>query len=1058
LDKKGGKKLKRKNMLSILIAVIMIVSTVTVTSDDPAGYGLKVTKAAWDGSSWDVDGIDADMGETIRFNITITYIGTGDPHGIYAKNVKVVDTLPDGLEYVGNEHYGETNPDADIDPQQKIEGNKITWYYNVTYLEKGESYYIEFDAKVIDYGTHVNHVDVTALEVCSQENMWGCAEVTVRVPGPPPGDMICDKKVWDSDSQSWKDEIDAKVGDKVRFNITITYRGSLTLEDIRVKDILPSCLAYADNAVPPETGISGNVIFWNLSVTLQNGESTYIEFDADVVSTGVNVNLVNVTAKEDCNTLYCEATATVRVIVEPGNMICEKKVLCGSDWVEKINAKVGDKVRFNITITYRGSLTLEDIRVKDILPSCLAYADNAVPPETGISGNVIFWNLSVTLQNGESTYIEFDADVVSTGVNVNLVNVTAKEDCNTLYCEDTATVIVEEGKIICEKQVWDGCKWVEEITATVGDTVRFNLTVTYQGNYSLYNIRVKDILPSCLRYADNATPPENGTSDKVIFWNLTDILYNGDSTYIEFDADVISPGVNVNLMNVTAEECSGKTFYCEDTATVYAEEPPTNITCEKKVWDICKGWVEEITAKIGDTVRFNLTLTYTGSSYTLYNIRVIDTLPPCLEYANDANPPESGISGNKIFWNFTDPEDALQPGEKLHIYFYARVVTPGVNVNVMNVTANECSGKIFKCSDTATVNVPGPDLECDKRVWDKAKSSWVEEISAEVGEKVRFNITVTYLGTKSTYHVRILDTLPFCLEYAYNAEPTETAVNKSKVLWDLMITLKPGESTYVEFDALVISEGVNVNVANVSVNECGDGKVLKCSDTATVNATKPAEPLEARITGPSSGYVDETLSFKGSATGGVPPYEFAWDLDNDGDYDDATGPDASKSWSTPGKYKISLKVTDKIGQTDTASKTITISRKNTPPRTPERPQGETEGRRGKDYTYSTKTTDPEGDQVWYQWDWGDGNFSDWIGPFSSGETASATHNWSKKGTYNVRVKARDKDGAQSGWSEPLVVSIPKYRTPLFIQILERLMERFPLLERLLSPLFRLLNL
>jgi hypothetical protein len=44
----------------------------------------------------------------------------------------------------------------------------------------------------------------------------------------------------------------------------------------------------------------------------------------------------------------------------------------------------------------------------------------------------------------------------------------------------------------------------------------------------------------------------------------------------------------------------------------------------------------------------------------------------------------------------------------------------------------------------------------------------------------------------------------------------------------------------------------------------------------------------------------------------------------------------------------------------------------------------------KEYVFTLDTvTDPEGDQIYCYWDWGDGNIIDWVGPFNSGETITS---------------------------------------------------------------------
>jgi hypothetical protein len=66
-------------------------------------------------------------------------------------------------------------------------------------------------------------------------------------------------------------------------------------------------------------------------------------------------------------------------------------------------------------------------------------------------------------------------------------------------------------------------------------------------------------------------------------------------------------------------------------------------------------------------------------------------------------------------------------------------------------------------------------------------------------------------------------------------------------------------------------------------------------------------------------------------------------------------------------------------------------------------------------SYSTSATDPDGDQVKYTFDWGDGTTSE-TGFVNSGTSATRFHSWSSAGTYYVKAKATDTTGASSGWS------------------------------------------
>jgi hypothetical protein len=105
--------------------------------------------------------------------------------------------------------------------------------------------------------------------------------------------------------------------------------------------------------------------------------------------------------------------------------------------------------------------------------------------------------------------------------------------------------------------------------------------------------------------------------------------------------------------------------------------------------------------------------------------------------------------------------------------------------------------------------------------------------------------------------------------------------------------------------------------------------------------------------------------------------------------------------------------------------TLQIGEESNPPEKPSTPAGPTNGGIGKELTYTTLTTDPENDEVYYMFDWGDGTTSGWIGPFDSGAIASATNTFTVEGTYSIKVVAKDDHGKVSSWSDELAVTLPR---------------------------------
>lgn len=118
--------------------------------------------------------------------------------------------------------------------------------------------------------------------------------------------------------------------------------------------------------------------------------------------------------------------------------------------------------------------------------------------------------------------------------------------------------------------------------------------------------------------------------------------------------------------------------------------------------------------------------------------------------------------------------------------------------------------------------------------------------------------------------------------------------------------------------------------------------------------------------------------------------------------------------------------------------------------------GPASGKAKQNYNYTIVSTDPEGNNVSYYVDWGDGSNSGWLGPYSSGYELTVNHTWNKRGTYTIQAKAKDSYGAESGWGT-LQVKMPLSNNAMYspwLQFLERFFERhphaFPILQHFLG--------
>lgn len=109
--------------------------------------------------------------------------------------------------------------------------------------------------------------------------------------------------------------------------------------------------------------------------------------------------------------------------------------------------------------------------------------------------------------------------------------------------------------------------------------------------------------------------------------------------------------------------------------------------------------------------------------------------------------------------------------------------------------------------------------------------------------------------------------------------------------------------------------------------------------------------------------------------------------------------------------------------------------------------GPAKGKPGKEYSFSADSSDPDGSSLQYKWDWGDGNYSEWL------YNAEVTYTWKNKEKFEVRVMVQDEDGGESRWSDPLIFSTAVNKIYLLYQLwIEMIYNQFPYLQNIVSKL------
>jgi hypothetical protein len=127
---------------------------------------------------------------------------------------------------------------------------------------------------------------------------------------------------------------------------------------------------------------------------------------------------------------------------------------------------------------------------------------------------------------------------------------------------------------------------------------------------------------------------------------------------------------------------------------------------------------------------------------------------------------------------------------------------------------------------------------------------------------------------------------------------------------------------------------------------------------------------------------------------------------------------------------------------------IKFKGENQPPSAPT-VSGPTSGKPGQSLTFTFNSVDPEGHDVRFLIDWGDGE-SETTSFTGSGTDMTASHAWSEKGTYTLTVKAEDEFGALS-FETSGKITIPRNKiiNNPFLNWLQCHPNMFPLLQKLI---------
>ncbi|MDO4219837.1 MAG: LPXTG cell wall anchor domain-containing protein [Candidatus Saccharibacteria bacterium] len=423
--------------------------------------------------------------------------------------------------------------------------------FNLAYVDGTAKYYNTKDGKLRTFNLNASNLLTSKGELlgydqmdgkipgCSQYSGYVTFHVKAQFAEKPAIEVSKEVKILGSDT--WSEEVKAKSGETVRYRIHVKNSGNTTLQNVVVRDILPTGLTYVagsttivNTAHPKGVALSDGIVT-DKGINLGDyaaGAGAWLYFNATVdkaVSEKCNNTLLRnvIQASAGTTTGTKEDTADVlvdgKVCVDGFTIDKMVKLPSESEWHETITAKGGSTVDYRIRFTNTGNTTLNNVVIVDTLPENMSYIKNSskldgkavadgVESKSGLNIGSVAAGKTATL-----TFQVRVSDLLSDKCEDSTLTNTAKGKYNNddkTAKSDTAVVKVN-GKI-CEPeqpgfkidkmvQLDGGKEWSETVNAKAGDKVRYRIQFKNTGNTTLKNVVIRDNLPAGMTYVSGST-------------------------------------------------------------------------------------------------------------------------------------------------------------------------------------------------------------------------------------------------------------------------------------------------------------------------------------------------------------------------------------------------------------------------------------------------------------------------------------------------------------------------------------------------------------------------
>ncbi len=734
------------------------------------------------------------VSDNVRFTITVTNDGPSD-----ATSVEVTDLLPSGYTYVSDNSGGSYD--------------ELTGIWTVGTVANGASQSLSILANVNASGNYVNVAEITGhdqTDVDSSPNNNVAGEddqdEVVVVPNP----------IVDISVTKTVDEFIPEVGSEIVFTVTVNNAGPSDATNIVVTDVLATGYQFvsANASVGTYNPTNGS---WTVG-GLANGASETLDITVEVLPTGVYSNTAELTSvtEDDVdstpgnnNEAEDDQQTITPVVVPVSDLLLRKSV-------NVLSPYVGQDVIFTISITNYGPSDATGVEIMDQLPTGYTYVSHS--STAGIyNASTGIWALNGTLVDGNTEALNIVATVNPDGDYFNVTEVFASDNLdpnstpnnNNFFENDqdnAGTTPIPSADLNLDVSV-------DNTTPDVGTNVTFTLTLLNEGPSDAIGVMVQNRLPSGYTFvSDDAAGSFNPNNGR---WNVGNIAA-GAQLQLNLVVQVNPSGDYNNIAEVIAailfdlDSTPNNNVNSEDDQDEQATNPRhvTDISVTKTA--------DNMSPDAGSEIVFTIVAANDGPNDAT-GLIIEDQLPSGYNFvsATTTSGTYDEIAGS---WDLPN----LANGASATLEVRAMVLSSGSYVNTAELIALDTydpdstpNNNLGSEDDQSTV-IPVP-----QGLSDLSLSITVDNASPNVGDVVRFVISVTNNGPTNASGVMVRDLLPQGFSYQSHFS-TAGVYNPNSGVWNINRTILNQDTESLEVLAVVNaptgSEGEFVNQAYITAS------------------------------------------------------------------------------------------------------------------------------------------------------------------------------------------------------------------------------------------------